>query len=103
MDDSVFTPEFLSEFENIQAIDSGGMAAVYRAFQKGLERDCAIKVFQPSVFDEENARERFIREGKTTASLNHAHIVQVYKVGMLGDVPYMVLELVEGSNLKTLI
>lgn len=103
MDLSPFTPEFLREYDVRAQIDTGGMATVYRAYQVDLDRDCALKLFQPSAFDEEDALQRFLHEGRITARLNHPHIVRVYSIGTVGETPYIALELVEGSNLKALV
>ncbi|RPH87986.1 MAG: hypothetical protein EHM66_01855 [Deltaproteobacteria bacterium] len=103
MSDVDFSDEFLEEFRVDEAVDSGGMATVFRARQRALDRECAIKLFQPSLFDEEFALERFHNEGKIIASLKHPNIVQVYSVGVDQDRPYLVLEFVRGENLKAVI
>jgi len=80
----------LGPYEIIEAIGKGGMGEVYRAHDERLRRDVAIKVSN-SEFSE-----RFTREARTVASLNHTNIAHLYDVGP----NYLVMELVEGADLK---
>ncbi|WP_052807218.1 protein kinase domain-containing protein [Risungbinella massiliensis] len=83
-----------------QQIGKGGMAAVFRAMDQSLERAVAIKVMNPSFFTDYDLIDRFIREAKATAKLDHPNIMQVYDVGVEEDSHYMVMELLEGGTLK---
>jgi eukaryotic-like serine/threonine-protein kinase len=86
-------------------IGRGGMGVVYRAHQQRLDRPVAIKMILAGQFAGPDDRVRFRLEGALLARLNHPNFVQVYEVGTLeigpGTIqPYLVLEFVEGSNLK---
>ena len=92
-------------------IGSGGMSTVYRAFDVVLERPVAIKLMRPEIADDADQLERFRREARAVAQLNHPHIVTVIDAGEElseddGDgtgAPYIVLEYVEGETLRDLI
>lgn len=77
-------------YKIIQILGSGGMGIVYRAYDNNLERYVAIKFLESEIFDNPNIRERFKREAKNQAKLNHSNIVTVYGFldyeGMLGIV-----------------
>ncbi|HJZ69112.1 MAG TPA: protein kinase [Blastocatellia bacterium] len=79
-------------------IGRGGMGIVYRATDLDLHREVAIKVLPDKVSANE-ARERFMREARAAAALNHPNIVAVHDVGEEGGVPFFVMELVEGHSL----
>src|SRR5271170_7493826 len=97
-------------------IGRGGMSTVYRAFDTVLERPVAIKLMHREIAADSDQLERFRREARSVAQLNHAHVVTVIDAGeepsangehpdIDGDVgtPYIVLEYVEGETLKDLI
>src|SRR5512136_2938427 len=77
----------------------GGMGVVYRAHDTLLDRDVAVKVLSRSVLGAEG-RARLLREAQAAARLNHPNIVSVYDVGEANDVPFVVMELVEGESLR---
>ncbi len=76
----------------------GGAGSVWRAHDQVLHRDVAVKLVTGRLDAE--ARARLLREARTAAGLNHPHIVAVYDVGEDADVPFVVMELVEGSDLR---
>lgn len=82
-------------------IGQGGMGAVYRAYQPNLERTVAIKIMAPRFAADPSFAERFAREAKTMARLNHQNIVNVYDYGQTDGLCYLVMEHVEGVNLRT--
>jgi eukaryotic-like serine/threonine-protein kinase len=97
-------------------IGHGGMSTVYRAFDTVLERQVAIKLMHREIATDSHQLERFRREARAVAQLNHAHIVTVIDAGEWesqeapagieiegGGTPYMVLEHVAGETLKDLI
>jgi serine/threonine protein kinase len=89
----------LGPYEILSAIGAGGMGEVYRARDTKLGRDVAIKVL-PDLFARDPERlARFEREAKTLASLNHAHIAQIYGLDESSGVRALVMELVEGPTL----
>src|SRR4051812_21633353 len=84
-------------------IGSGGMSTVYRAFDTVLERQVAIKLMHREIASDSDQLERFRREARAVAQLNHPHVVGVIDAGedeeTMGG-PYIVLESVEGETLK---
>ena len=82
----------------------GGMSTVYRAFDTVLERQVAIKLMHREIAGDSDQLERFRREARAVAQLNHPHIVGVIDAGEEGDpdhpTPYIVFEYVEGETLK---
>ena len=83
-----------------EKIGSGGMSTVYRAFDETLERWVAIKLMHREISSDSDQLERFRREARAVASLNHPHLVTVIDFGEDDDHPYIVFEYVEGENLK---
>jgi serine/threonine-protein kinase len=81
----------------------GGMGVVYRARHLSLDRIVALKVLPPDSAPDEVARERFIREWKTTADVAHPGIVAVHDAGEIEGYLYLAMELVEGPDLRTLL
>lgn len=77
------------------------MAVVYLATEKGLDRQVAVKVLKRSHAQSETARARFEREAKSSASLSHPKIVQVFRYGRLSDdTPYLVMHYVKGRTME---
>jgi len=75
------------------------MGEVYSARDTRLDRIVAIKILPPHRSDQADARERFEREARAIASLNHPHICQLYDVGIQDTIDYLVLEYLEGETL----
>ncbi|MBI4502720.1 MAG: protein kinase, partial [Gemmatimonadetes bacterium] len=69
------------EYELIKELGRGGMATVYRAREKGLDREVAVKVLPFSLAFDKDFVERFQREARTAAKLEHPHIIPIYRVG----------------------
>ena len=84
-------------------IGEGGMAYVYEAKDKLLNRIVAVKVLRPEFVDDQEFLKKFKREAEAVASLSHPNIVNVYDVGEDGKVHYIVMEYVNGKNLKEII
>ena len=92
------------QFHLIEAIGSGAMGSVYRAWQSGMERAVAIKLLRADLLGDDELRRRFLREGRAAARLNHPNIVSVYTVGETeAGVPYLVMEHLSGQTLDELI
>jgi tRNA A-37 threonylcarbamoyl transferase component Bud32 len=81
-------------------IGTGGMSTVYRAFDTVLERQVAIKLMHREIASDSDQLERFRREARAVAQLNHPHIVTVIDAGEDDNTPYIVFEYVEGETLK---
>ncbi len=87
-------------YEIAESIGAGGMGEVYRATDTTLERDVAIKVLPASFADDPGRVERFEREAKTLAALNHPNIAQIYGLERFDGTTALVMELVEGRTLE---
>ncbi len=85
-----------------ERLGSGGMAVVYRAMDLMLEREVAIKVLRESYSDDPSFQERFRQEARAAANLSHPNIVTVHDFGLDRDRLFIVMELVPGTNLKSL-
>ena len=85
-----------------ERLGSGGMADVYRAFDERLRREVAVKVLRP-IDSDPSFNERFRREARHAASIQHPNVAAVYDVGEDGDLRYIVMELVPGGTLKDLV
>lgn len=93
--------EEFPQFEITRLVGRGGMGAVYHARQTNLDRDVALKVISGEVAGDTSFMERFEREAKTLARLSHPNIVTVYDYGRTpGGVAYLVMEYVDGINLR---
>src|SRR5262245_46287300 len=92
---SIGTGTRVGPYEIIAAIGAGGMGEVYRARDTRLDRTVAVKVLPARVSNDRVLRDRFEREARTIAQLNHPHICQLYDVGP----DYLVMEYVDGAPL----
>lgn len=88
------------QLEILELLGRGGMGAVYKARQKNLDRMIALKVIPPEAAKDPAFAERFAREARALARLNHPSIVTVYDFGQIGDVYYLLMEYVDGVNLR---
>ncbi len=84
----------------IKELGRGGMSIVYLAEQEKLSRKVALKVMASNLLDDPTFKERFIKEGRIVARLNHPNIVTIYDIGQAERHPYLAMEYVEGPNLK---
>ena len=75
------------------------MGAVYRAEEEGLGRKVALKVIAPELAQDERFRERFLRESKIAASLDHPHVIPIYQAGDEDGLLFLAMRYVEGSDL----
>lgn len=87
----------------LTCIGSGGMAMVYKGVDVLLERQVAVKVLRQRFANDPEFLERFQREARAAANLDHQNVVTVFDVGKDGDRHYIVMEFVDGQDLKTLI
>jgi serine/threonine-protein kinase len=90
--------DVLGRYELVEEIGEGGMATVFRARDRELRRDVAIKVMFPHLAKREETVRRFQREARAAAGLEHPNILRIYDVGGEGE-PYIVMELVRGRTL----
>ncbi|HEX3693606.1 MAG TPA: protein kinase [Solirubrobacteraceae bacterium] len=114
MSDAILGTTLSGRYRLDARIGQGGMSTVYRAFDTVLEREVAIKLMHREIASDSDHLERFRREARAVAQLNHAHVVSVIDAGEWDDgdmgggpvataTPYIVLEHVAGETLKDLI
>lgn len=91
------------QFEILECLGRGGMGVVYKARQKSLNRLVALKLLAPERADDPHFAQRFEKEAQALAALNHPHIVGVYDFGQAGGFYYLLMEFVDGLNLRQLL
>jgi len=91
--------ETFGHYELQGRIGEGGMGEIYKARDSRLDRIIAIKVLRPELVQRNDLRQRFDREARTVARLNHPHICTLYDIGRHGDTDYLVLEFLQGETL----
>ncbi len=92
--------EHFPQLQIVGLLGQGGMGAVYEARQKSLDRPVALKVLLPDAERDASFAERFDRESRSLARLQHPNIVAVHDSGQSGDLYYFIMEYVDGSNLR---
>jgi serine/threonine protein kinase len=90
----------LAQYEIVSAVGSGGMGVVYRARDTRLGRDVALKVMAPHIASDPSMRSRFETEARAVASLTHPGILSIYELAVADGIPFAVMELLEGRNLR---
>ncbi len=101
--DKLFNGATLGAFRILQQIGEGGMAKVYKAYQPSMERYIALKVLPSHYAEDPQFIERFIREARTIAALEHRNILPVFDFGEQDGITYMAMRYVEGGTLKELL
>ena len=89
-------------YEIRSLLGAGGMGEVFRAYDPRLDRDVALKVLAPALDSREGARARCEAGSALGLGLNHSNIASIYDVGEEGGRPFIVMELLDGSNLRAL-
>ncbi len=89
----------LGQFEILEEIGRGGMATVYRARQKSINRVVALKVLPPSLLHDPSFYERFTREVDVIAHLEHPHIVPIYDYGEANGIPFIAMRYLAGGSI----
>ncbi len=100
--DAAEVAKALPQFEIIELLGQGGMGVVYKARQIVLDRVVALKILPPGDAFSPDFVERFRREARALAKLNHPNIVNVYDFGETGGLYYIIMEFVDGANLRQL-
>ena len=90
--------QLLPAYDVLSFIAKGGMGAVYKAHQKSLERNVAIKILPREFGEDEDFRRRFEDEAKAMAKLNHPNLIGVYDFGEVDHMLYIVMEFVDGKS-----
>lgn len=91
------------ELEVLDVIGHGGMGVVYKARQKNLGREVALKLLSANLMDNPSFAERFTREARAMAMMNHPNIIAIYDFGQRGSHYYLIMEYVDGLNLRQLV
>jgi len=91
----------LGSYEIVARIGAGGMGEVYRARDRRLNRDVAIKVLPDEVREDPVRRGRFLREAEAVAGLSHPHICVLHDIGQHDGIDFLVMEYLEGETLAT--
>ena len=94
---------FAGEYDVERELGRGGMGVIYRATELALARPVALKVLAPGLGTTLRSTERFRREARVVAELEHPNIVPVYRVGQLGGVLYIAMKLVDGRSLDSIL
>ena len=89
------------ELDLIELIGEGGMGAVYKARQCALDRLIALKILPEEIGGDTAFSEQFTREAKALAKLNHPNIVSIHEFGLRKELHYIIMEYVDGTNLRT--
>jgi serine/threonine protein kinase len=89
----------LGHYEITGSLGAGGMGEVYRAVDRTLGRDVALKVLPDAMAHDPDLLDRFRREARAVAALNHPHIVTIYSVEQSNGVHFLTMELVDGTSL----
>ncbi len=95
--------EHFGQFLLLSQLGRGGMGAVYRAFDRRLERDIALKLLRNEYTTNPEYRAQLQREAQLTASINHPHVVRVYSVGQHNGFTHIAMEIVSGGTLAQMI
>jgi serine/threonine protein kinase len=93
----------IGKYDILEELGRGGMGVVYRAIDRQIGREVAVKTLTQNIAGDREMLARFYEEGRKTGRLNHPHIVTVYDLGEDNGVPYIVMERVEGDPLDKLI
>ncbi|HEY1784585.1 MAG TPA: serine/threonine-protein kinase, partial [Pirellulales bacterium] len=91
------------QLEVLACLGRGGMGVVYKARQKSLDRLVALKILAPEREKDPQFAERFAREAQALARLNHPHIVTIYDFGQVDGLFFLLMEFVDGLNLRELL
>lgn len=92
----------VGRYQIAEKLGRGGMATVYKAHDPGIDRPIAIKFLHAALCEDQEYRDRFLREARAAGGLSHPNIVTVYDVGEIDGRPYMAMELLDGIPLSDL-
>ncbi|MGH9460657.1 MAG: serine/threonine-protein kinase, partial [Vicinamibacteria bacterium] len=101
-------PEKIGKYEILGELGRGAMGTVYKARDPVLDREVAIKTMSEELLADEEMRERFFREAKSAAQLQHPNIVTIYELGKAGlgdgvERPFIAMELLDGHDLGEIV
>src|SRR5690349_12204333 len=84
-------------------VGRGGMGVVYRARELDLDRVVALKVIAPELVDDDDVRERFVREARAAASIEHPNVIPVHAAGERDGLAYLAMRYIEGDDVRSLV
>ena len=93
-------PKTVGRYDIIEMVGKGGMGVLYRGHDPKLERDVAVKMMHVDFTGDDTARERFQREARAVARLQHRNVVTIHELGDLDGTPYIVMEFLTGQDLE---
>jgi TM2 domain-containing membrane protein YozV/predicted Ser/Thr protein kinase len=96
-------PKKLGAYRVLGRLGEGGMGVVYKGHDDTLDRPVAIKVLAPFLRQDEGAARRFVREARSAAGISHENVVSIFFAGEEDGAPYLVMEFVEGRDLRELL
>ena len=96
-------PTTIDKFDLLEIVGRGAFGIVHRARDRDLDRIVAVKIPKNGQFASQDEEDRFIREARSVAQLNHPGIVPIHEVGHNGELPYLVAEFVDGATLGDLL
>jgi eukaryotic-like serine/threonine-protein kinase len=96
-------PKTIGRYEILEMVGRGGMGVLYRARDPILERDVAVKMMHVDFSTDDTARERFQREARAVARLQHRNVVTIHELGEIDGMPYIVMEFLSGKDLDALL
>ncbi|MEM7454322.1 MAG: protein kinase [Planctomycetota bacterium] len=100
MEESAEGIGIIGDFELTHFIGRGGMGLVFKARDRKLQRPVAVKLMSPGLLADPQASERFLREARSAAGINHINVVTVHSVDQIRGLPYLVMEFVSGMSLE---
>ncbi|MBI3271544.1 MAG: protein kinase [Planctomycetes bacterium] len=84
-------------------LGAGGMGAVFLGHHEALDKDVAVKLLSPAMANDKQYTERFMREARTAAKVEHPNIVQVFNVGKEGDKYFLIMQFIDGQSLEDMV
>lgn len=90
----------LGDFRILRVLGKGGMGIVFEAEDRALQRTVALKVLHPRMAADRDYRERFLREARAVAALSSDHVVTIHQVGVVGQTPFLAMQLLVGMTLQ---
>ncbi len=96
-------PKTIGRYEILELVGRGGMGVLYRARDAVLERDVALKMMLLDFTTDQTARDRFQREARAVARLQHRNVVTIHELGEVEGTPYIVMEFLTGRDLEALL
>src|SRR6478752_7543113 len=95
--------DMLAGYRIESVVGRGGMGVVYRARELELERVVALKVIAPELLEDASMRERFLKEARTAASIEHPNVIPVHAAGERDGVAYLAMRFIEGDDARTVV